>query len=266
MARNSRSFTSAMSLEKQLAAYALAGGVAVLATQGSAEASIVYSGVQNLSLQPLGGPYAAVSIDFDFDTSSDAAFLAAFGTSKFTISLVSHDTTRVVADASTLTLLPDGPYTKNVATVLPGATLVGPTAPGGGSWVNAASSSDPTKAGFQDYDSTSGASLISGWAGVTRKFIGLEVDLDNSGTSPDLHYAWIRVSVAADLSTATLPQFLVIHDWAYETQTGVGILTGAGAGVVPEPGTLQVVALGGAGLVAWRRRRQQAESAVTEAC
>jgi hypothetical protein len=253
-----------MSLEKQLAAYALAGGVAVLATQGSAEASIVYSGVQNLSLQPLGGPYAAVSIDFDFDTFSDAAFLAAFGTSKFTISLVSNYTTRVVADASTLTLLPDGPYTKNVATVLPGATLVGPTAPGGGSWVNAASSSDPTKAGLQDYDNTSGASLISGWAGVTRKFIGLEVDLDNSRTSPDLHYAWIRVSVVSDLSTATLPTCLVIHDWAYETQTGVGILTGAGA--VPEPGTLQVVALGGAGLVAWRRRRLQAESAVTEAC
>jgi hypothetical protein len=50
---------------------------------------------------------------------------------------------------------------------------------------------------------------------------------------------------------------LTVHDWAYESVAGQSIQT-PGSSSVPEPGTLQVVALGGLGLVAWRRRRMQA--------
>ena len=64
---------------------------------------------------------------------------------------------------------------------------------------------------------------------VDNAYIGMDFRI-NGG--PDLYYGWIRVSVNNAAAT------FVIHDWAYVTDPGVGILAGD-AGVVGSAGRFQ---------------------------
>ncbi len=75
---------------------------------------------------------------------------------------------------------------------------------------------------------------------VTDAFIGLSFPI-----AGQTHFGWIRVDV--DNAAGTF----LVKDWAYEDVPGAGIA----AGVVPEPGTLGLLAAGSAGLLAMRRRR-----------
>jgi hypothetical protein len=74
-------------------------------------------------------------------------------------------------------------------------------------------------------------------------FVGLWWDIP--GGSP--HFGWARITVDGGQFSLTL------HDYAYEGEAGTGIP--AGAGLVPEPATLGMLALGAAGLAAWRKKR-----------
>jgi len=62
------------------------------------------------------------------------------------------------------------------------------------------------------------------------------------------HFGWVRVTTAPGSHQVT------VHDAAFETAPDTGII--AGAVGVPEPGGLGLLALGGAGLTAMRRRRK----------
>jgi hypothetical protein len=79
----------------------------------------------------------------------------------------------------------------------------------------------------------------------TTAFMGVE--FFNASNNP--LFGWIRVTGG---STLGFPATIV--DWAYE-DSGAGILTGAG--IVPEPSSLALgcLAAGAAGLVAWRKRK-----------
>jgi len=79
------------------------------------------------------------------------------------------------------------------------------------------------------------------WVGATNAFLGMMVDVPNS--SP--HFGWVRLSVDDDLG-------ITLHDFAVESDSEKAILAGAG---IPEPGSLGLLALGAAGLLAWRKRR-----------
>jgi hypothetical protein len=81
---------------------------------------------------------------------------------------------------------------------------------------------------------------------ATGAFIGLSFP-----AGPNTFFGWVRVDVNNSAGT------LKIDDWAYESQPGIGIKAGAGA--VPEPGTLGLLAAGGAGLLALRWKRANAE-------
>ena len=72
------------------------------------------------------------------------------------------------------------------------------------------------------------------WAGIDSGYMGLEFDI-----SGQTHYGWARITSVYDSPTVT------IHDWAYETQPGVGIAAGA----IPEPSTTALFCLGGLGLI-----------------
>jgi hypothetical protein len=78
----------------------------------------------------------------------------------------------------------------------------------------------------------------------TTAFMGVEFF---NGTTP--LFGWIRVTGGPTLG---FPATIV--DWAYE-DSGAGILTGAG--IIPEPSSLALgcLAAGAAGLVAWRKRK-----------
>ena len=62
------------------------------------------------------------------------------------------------------------------------------------------------------------------------------------------HFGWVRVTAAPGSHQVT------VHDAAFETTPDTGIV--AGATGIPEPGGLGLLALGGAGLTAMRRRRK----------
>jgi hypothetical protein len=69
------------------------------------------------------------------------------------------------------------------------------------------------------------------------------------------HYAWMRITVNPQSTTpGTQPRSIIVHEWAFEDVAGTGIV--AGAGVVPEPTSLGLLALGSVGLASHRRRRQ----------
>ncbi len=267
--------SSDRSLEKQIASYALAGGVSLLALPGAAEASIVYSGVLDTPLN------SSVFIPIDFDGDRDweiaLSFLQSTGNSTLVFSFMGESGISGIqflqgAGSFLVDFGSGGSTSKQLAEVLPGGTVIGPTAPGASTWSTAGtSSSNPTKGGLQDYVDPSGAPILNAWAGESRKFIGFnitlssEATLDSSGNltayGPS-YYAWVRISVPSTFGVG-----FVLHDWGYENQAGVSITAGATGlgGTVPEPGTLQVVALGSAGLIAWRRRRPQADFSAADA-
>ena len=75
--------------------------------------------------------------------------------------------------------------------------------------------------------------------------------------SGDDHYAWVRITVNPQSTRpGTRPRSIIVHEWAYENVAGDGIV--AGAGVIPEPTSLGLLALGSLGLASHRRRRQNA--------
>lgn len=77
----------------------------------------------------------------------------------------------------------------------------------------------------------------------TSGFLGVSFDIQGS-----MHYGWIRLS--HDLNAPNGENlYLTIHDWAYESTPGMGIMAGA----VPEPSSVLLVLVGG--LTAWNLRR-----------
>jgi len=85
--------------------------------------------------------------------------------------------------------------------------------------------------------------LVGGgsWYGVQNGYLGVSFYTDS-----DLHYAWIRMSE----NNMTL----TVHDWAYETQPGIGIIAGAGA--IPEPATTSLLTTGLMALLIGTRKQK----------
>ncbi len=76
---------------------------------------------------------------------------------------------------------------------------------------------------------------------ATGAFIGLEFPINAVS-----HFGWIRVTIDNAGGAFT------VNDWAYNSVPGEGIK----AGRIPEPSTLGLLAAGGVGLVALRKRRR----------
>jgi len=84
------------------------------------------------------------------------------------------------------------------------------------------------------------------WVGAGNVFLGMMVDIP--GGSP--HFGWVQLSVGTDLS-------VTLYDYAMESDPDTAIRAGQ-IEPVPESGTLGLLALGAAGLAAWRRARGRA--------
>jgi len=81
------------------------------------------------------------------------------------------------------------------------------------------------------------------WAGVDNGYMGLEFEAVGQ-----TYYGWARITAVYD------DPYVVIHEWAYESNPGIGIAAGA-TGMIPEPATVSLICIGGLGLAICRRRR-----------
>jgi hypothetical protein len=200
-------------------AYSAAAAATVVAGAGEAEAVLVYSGVQDISVN-LG---FSQSINLDGDAFNDIQLRNSvyFG----------------------------GNY--QGATVLFGpGKIVGFTS--GNAYVSAlsagaaidSSSVGPTFFGSLAYGANNPNAQFNSAANT---FIGLSFP-----SGGDTLYGWVRVSI--DNAAGSF----VIHDWAY-TDSPDGILAGQTVAAIPEAATLGFFAAGAIGLTAMRRRRTQNE-------
>jgi hypothetical protein len=94
-------------------------------------------------------------------------------------------------------------------------------------------------------------STLGTWQTMTPEYTGVTafMGVEFPDASNNLRFGWIRVTGGPDSGTPA-----TIVDWAYEN-SGAGILTGAG--IVPEPSSVALgcLAAGAAGLAAWRKRK-----------
>jgi hypothetical protein len=88
---------------------------------------------------------------------------------------------------------------------------------------------------------STGGKKYGNFQGGQPGFIGFELANGDLG--------WLRVEVTAD------DQNVTAIDWAYNDVAGAPINAGQTSSAVPEPSALGLLALGSAGVLAWRRRR-----------
>jgi len=83
------------------------------------------------------------------------------------------------------------------------------------------------------------------WLDVDNGYMGFSVEQED-GT----HYGWVQMSVGLEIDGIPFDQ-VTIHDWAYNSIPGESI----GAGVIPEPATAGLFALGLVAMLARHLRR-----------
>lgn len=104
--------------------------------------------------------------------------------------------------------------------------------------------SDETRELIAWMDSGFGAVGGGPWAGADHMYMGVQFD-----AADGIHYGWVEMSI----STTTVFD-ATVHSWAWETEPGKSILTGA----VPEPSSALLALIGA--LSVWVLRRNHRTS------
>jgi len=213
--------------EKQLIAYSLAAGSVLLSTS-SVKAMIHHTDLgAGINLYTDG---AAFDIDFD---GGGPEFRIFFGTSN----------NRVNVDyRSDNASWRGGNGWSQGGTLLAGAVALdfGQTVNGGPQWGHEATHEATSTYGnmaFRTADGDGGSFL-----NTSEKYLGVKFTI-----GANTNYGWIQV----DVGGTSEPTYALIKGYAYNDVDG-GTIT---AGQVPEAGSLALLALGAAGLAAWRKNR-----------
>jgi hypothetical protein len=217
---------------KRRVAYSLAAGAAACAAANDAEAVVVYSGLQNISISPGNSQ----QLNIDGDSFNDIQLKNyVFGGGNYQGATVNFEPGKLVGFSNGLVYA---------------------------SALSATDEIDETKLGPSFFGSLAygAANPAAEFNSVENAFIGLSFP-----SGPTTYLGWVRVAINNAAGT------FLIKDWAYNDQTetpvatatqaltSTGILAGdTGDGFVPEPSTLGLLAVGAAGLAAARRRRQPA--------
>jgi hypothetical protein len=217
MSKNRRGIT----LEKKLAAYTLAGAAAFV-VPGAAKADVIYVPNVDTIVNQTG------SFDFNLSgpSSDDITLTAQAG-------LNGPDPTNEIDFSSgtgAQVMVYGGPFSGDATDLAFGAIID----PSTGNWGSSGK--------LVSYDTVSGATN-GGWSSTgDTGYLGFYFGAPGSPEA-----GWAQISTTANAGSASFE----VLDYAYETTPNTPI----SAGQVPEPSALPLLVLGGAGLVALRRRR-----------
>jgi hypothetical protein len=218
-------------LDSKLIRYALAGS-AVLAAPAAADASIIYSGTVNSSIEQTGSGPSSSTLNVTLDGSlTDFTLTAQVGGGVIAgVSVSGPGTTYFVADGV-------GPKALTLGTLISAANATG----SGGNLSTSTGSPVSVKSGNWSADEV-------------PAYLGLRFDISGSA-----HYGWAQLSI--DVDGGVSPRAYVnLIDYAYESQADVSILAGDTTVATPEPSSLALFALGAAGVMALRRKRQSQQN------
>jgi hypothetical protein len=239
------------------AGFATAAG-ATLAMSGVAEATIIYSGTQNINLaltNPVGGSTSqSTAIDLDGDGQNDVIF----GLQHRTAAAAPNGVQRLggggflsgLGTTNGRAVFSTTGATSNVRQLSAG-NIIGPGGTFGGSSSALAQGTFTFAAVTGGVATTTSATTITGpWNLNVNGFVG--VQFQHNGAD---HYAWIRLSFEDRSPTNGQADRLTIVDWAYQATEGFGIKAGQ---TVPEPTPLALLAAGAVGIGSFRRKRKAA--------
>ena len=208
----------------------VAGSALALAT--NANAGIIYSGVQNLTVSlPNGGPaVSSAALNGLAPIPWDIRVFNALRSGRSTASAQLHE---VVGHGDAFMAMSS--FSPNALKLASGDVISA-----GKTFVNRS---------FPLLRRKNLASYTGAFLNSSVGFVGIKFNL-----SGNAHFGWIRLHVDIGPGTSITEKAI---DWAYNDVAGQQILAGQGA--TPEPSTfsLGLLAAGAAGVLAWRKRRKQ---------
>jgi hypothetical protein len=225
------------------AGYAAAGAATAMVGQEAAQAGIIHVDPVDVVIgSPIPASGSVTSfVDFDLngDGQNDVRFkqenLNSLGQANAFFDVLSN----TIASFGENLIAGKWPYGRYPYNMAPGA-LLSANSP---SYINSSFPGFIQQYGWMASGAPGTGTYASEFQQAGPGYVGLHFE-SASGT----HYAWIRVEMTGDTYNG-----ITVTDWAYNDTDGASILVGQ----IPEPGSLGLLALGGAGLLAWRRKRAQ---------
>ncbi len=241
MLTNTLSKENRDNLGKRLATYTAAATVATTVIAEDADAGVVYQDIPDVVIsEPSPGIGVVAGFDLDNNGTIDFEFGHQLISASYGAGLVAAGENLTAVSATTNTVAATSTtyngdtffYLQNLSI----GTIVD-------SSLTAMSSLGSLNRGYLAYGVTSSCGNCE-FTADANGLLGVSFDADGQ-----TNYGWMRVKVDEGPINR-----ITVMSYAYE-DTGAPIA--AGTESVPEPGCLGLLAFGGAGLLAWRRRRNQ---------